>query len=252
MITRWKNFAGQIPWLGYFLAAIGGLVFAWRTWGLAHRLTTMILDESMYIFKGYLFVTGKYAAYQDYGPLTNHMPLAFIVPGFIQKIFGPGMETARVFAFIVGLVMLVGFWFAAYRTGGKWVAALIVWVLVLTPTWQEVFSQGLTQGLVNALVAWGFVFLLGVERETWQLGLSAGLFALGVMTRINLLPIFGVVMIYIFWQHGWRKGLVAAAVGAVVAFGITAFFWPDILKFLTGWIPEGVFGFVDPFRSPWS
>lgn len=252
MITRLKNFAGRFPGLAYALAAVGGLIYAWQTWSLAHSLTTMILDESMYIYKGYLFVTGEYAAYQDYGPLTNHMPLAFVVPGFIQSVFGPGMETARVFAFIVGLVMLAGYWLAVYRLGGKWWAALVVWIMALNPVWQEAFSQGLTQGMVNALIAWGLVFLLGENRKTWQLSLSAGLLALAVMTRINILPVFGLVLAYIFWQHGWRKGLAAAAAGALVGFGVAAFFWPGILKFLAGWIPEGLLGFVEPYRSPWS
>ncbi len=38
----------------------------------------------------------------------------------------------------------------------------------------------------------------------------------------------------------------------MVGVGITAIFWPDILKFLAGWIPEGMLGFVEPYRSPWS
>ncbi len=100
----------------------------------------------MYVYKGWLFVTGQYPAYQDYGPLTNHMPLAFIIPGIIQKIFGPGMATARVFAFITGLVMLAGFWLAFTRLGGKWWGTFIIWVLALSPIWQVCLQPGADPG----------------------------------------------------------------------------------------------------------
>ena len=242
----------RVPWLAYALAGLGALIYALQTWRLAYRLTTMILDESMYVYKGWLFVSGRYGAYQDFGPLTNHMPLSFIIPGWVQAAFGPGMETARVFAFIVGLVMLAGFWMAAFRLGGKWWGAAMVWILVLTPAWQQVFSQGLTQGLVNALLTWGLVLLIGKERKGWQLALSAAILALAVMVRVNMLPVLGLVVLYVFWQHGWRKGLAAAAGGALVGVTVLALFWPDVLKFLAGWIPEGLLGFVEPYRSPWS
>lgn len=251
MIRRMTEYLSTRPWIATGLAVIGGLVYAWRTWVLAHRLTTMILDESMYVYKGYLFVSGQYAAYQDYGPLTNHMPLSFIIPGFVQTLFGLGMGTARVFSFFVGLVMLTGIWLAVYRLSGKWWAAGVVWIFALNPVWQEVFSQALTQGLVNAFVIWGFVLLIGKERKYWQLALSGGLMALAVMTRINILPMLALAVVYVFWQHGWRKGLAAAVSGLIVGLVVIAFFWPEVLKFLAGWIPEGLLGFVEPFRSPW-
>ncbi|MFN2143850.1 MAG: ArnT family glycosyltransferase [Anaerolineales bacterium] len=251
-MNRLKVFLHKYPWLAHALTGIGALWYAVHTWWLSRHLTTMILDESMYVYKGWLFVTGQYAAYQDYGPLTNHMPLAFIIPGIIQRIFGPGMATARAFAFITGLVMLAGLWLAFTRLGGKWWGTFIIWVLALSPAWQSVFSQGLTQGLVNAFIAWGVVLLIGEERSNLQLFFSGALFSLAVMTRINTLPILGLILLYVFWQHGWRKGLIAAAGGLAVSVIVLAVFWPGVLKFISGWIPEGLLGFVEPYRSPWS
>ncbi|MBN2044941.1 MAG: hypothetical protein JW757_07985 [Anaerolineales bacterium] len=242
----------KYPWLAYLLSLIAAGWYAYRTWLFSQRLTTMILDESMYVYKGYLFAIGKYSAYQDYGPLTNHMPLSFIIPGFVQRVFGPGMQTARVFAFAVGLVMLAGFWLAFERLGGEWWGTFIVWVLALSTAWQEVFSQGLSQGLVNAFIAWGFAFMFGKAHSKRQMGLAGGLFALAAMTRINTLPVLILMVVYIFWQHGWRKGLTSLFGSALVIVVVGAFFWPDILKFIAGWIPEGWVGFVEPYRSPWS
>ncbi|HAY84421.1 MAG TPA: hypothetical protein DCY42_05715, partial [Chloroflexi bacterium] len=242
----------QVAWLPFVVAGLGGVIYALKTWKMAHSLATMILDESMYIYKGYLFAIGKYAPYQDYGPLTNHMPLSFMIPGYIQAWFGPGMETARVFAFLVGLVMLVGMWLAFTRAGGRWWGAVVVWIFVFTPAWQEVYSQGLTQGLVNVFIAWAFVLLLGEERRNWQLIGAAILMVLAVMTRVNTLPILGLMILYIYWQHGWKKGLTATLVAALVGVVILSFFWPDVLKFVSGWIPEGWFEYVELYRSPWQ
>ena len=251
-MKRIKHAIEQAVWLPFVITGIGGLIYGLKTWRMAHSLATLILDESMYIYKGYLFAIGRYAPYQDYGPLTNHMPLSFMIPGFIQSWFGPGMETARVFAFLVGLVMLAGMWLAFYRVGGRWWAAVVVWIFVFTPAWQEVFSQGLTQGLVNTFIAWAFVLLLGEERRNWQLVGAAFLMVLAVMTRVNTLPILGLILIYIYWQHGWKKGGVATVVAVLSGVFILSFFWPDVLKFLSGWIPKGLIGFVEPYRSPWK
>jgi hypothetical protein len=251
-MKRISNFLQKYPWLAHVVALIGAGWYAFQTWTMAHSLTTMILDESMYVYKGYLFAIGKYTPYQDYGLLTNHMPLSFIIPGYVQRIFGPGMLTARVFAFIVSLVMLAGFWLVFKRLGGNWWGAFIVGVFALNPAWQEVFSQSLTQGLVNAFIAWGLVLLIGDKRTKLQMAFAGGLFALAVMTRINTLPILALMVVYAFWQHGWRKGLSAAFGGLLVGTVVLAMFWPGVLKFMSTWIPEGWLAFVDPYRSPWS
>ncbi len=242
----------RVTWLADAVAGAGTLVYAVLSWQMSRTLTTLILDESMYIVKGYFFAIGRYAPYQDYGPLTNHMPLAFMIPGYIQAWFGPGMDTARVFAFLVGLVMLAGVWLAFKRLGGRWWAALAVWAFALNPAWMEVFSQGLSQGIVNAFIVWAFVLLLSKQPKTWQLAAASALAALSVMTRINMLPIFGLLVLYIFWQHGWKKGLAAALAGLLVCALVLGSFWPGVLKFISGWVPEGLFGFIEPYRSPWS
>ena len=239
-------------WLPFALGAAGFLLYAYLSWHMSRRLATLILDESMYVYKGYLFSIGKYVPYQDYGPSTNHMPLAFMIPGMVQAWFGPGLATARAFAFFTGLVMLAGLWLAFYRLGGSWWAAGVVWLYVLSPYWQEIFSQGLTQGIVNAFLAWSFVLLIGKERRTWQLILAVILGVLATLTRINIAPVVALMVVYIFWQHGWKKGGWVVLAGALVGVGVLALFWPGVLKFISGWLPEDVFGFVEPFRSPWS
>ncbi len=113
----------KTPWLAEAAAALLGLVYA--GWGLFFAHTSnSLLDEGAYLYKGFLFVTGRYWPYQDYGPWTNHMPLSFLIPGAIQALFEPGLRTGRYFMVVVGLVMLAGDLAVGQTLWGKMVGAL--------------------------------------------------------------------------------------------------------------------------------
>jgi hypothetical protein len=117
-------------WLADILALIGGSAYFIQSWIYAHTQES-ILDEGAYLVKGYLFATGKYRPFQDYGPLTNHMPLSFLIPGWIQVLFQPGLRTGRYFSVILGVLMLAGIWIVSCRLGNEWWAALLIWLIVI-------------------------------------------------------------------------------------------------------------------------
>lgn len=93
---RWKTSIGK-PWYANLLSLLGGLVYLIQSWMYA-KMQTSLLDEGAYLYKGYLFAIGKYWPYQEYGPWTNHMPLSFLIPGYVQTVFGPGLRTGRYLA----------------------------------------------------------------------------------------------------------------------------------------------------------
>jgi hypothetical protein len=119
-----------VPWLADILAAIGGIIYFAQSWTFAHTQVS-ILDEGAYLLKGYLFATGKYWPFQDYGPWTNHMPLSFLIPGWVQVLFGPGLRTGRYFAIALGAVMLIGVWLVSRRFGNRWWSAALIWFLAV-------------------------------------------------------------------------------------------------------------------------
>ena len=92
-VVWWKRLISG-PFLANGLAFVGGIYYLLQSWGYAHTQTS-VLDEGAYLVKGYLFVLGKYWPYQDYGFWSNHMPLGFLIPGYIQAIFGPGLKHIR-------------------------------------------------------------------------------------------------------------------------------------------------------------
>ena len=183
-IRRWL----QTPWLAEALAGIGGLWYTLQLWGFAH-LQESVLDEGAYLYKGYLFASGQYIPYQPYGPWTNHTPLAFLIPGAIQLVFGPGIRTARYASIVMAVLMLLGVWILARRFGNRWWAAAAVWALALNPAMLKAYSTAVSQGLVACMLVWTLVLVMGERRPLWQIVLGSGLAGLMVMTRINMLPV---------------------------------------------------------------
>ncbi len=243
-IRRWL----QTPWLAEALAGIGGLWYTLQLWGFAH-LQESVLDEGAYLYKGYLFASGQYIPYQPYGPWTNHTPLAFLIPGAIQLLFGPGIRTARYASIVMAVLMLLGVWILARRFGNRWWAAAAVWALALNPAMLKAYSTAVSQGLVACMLVWTLVLVMGERRPLWQIVLGSGLAGLMVMTRINMLPVLPLLVLYIFWQHGWKTAMFSTVtLGAVVVFW-HALYWPDILQ-VWARLPRAWTPFLNDWRLP--
>jgi hypothetical protein len=218
-------------WAAEALALLGLAIYCIQSVAFAYN-TVSNLDEGAYLLKGYLFATGEYHPFEP-GISTNKPPLAFQIPGYAQLLFGPGLRTGRYLAAFLGIMAVIGTWYAAQRIGGRWLAAWAVWVLAASPMVIKFYS-GSTQSLIACLLAWSLAFSLGENRSFWQLTL-AGLFAgLTLLIRPNIVPILPLLIIYAFWQHGWKAwGLMAAGV-IVVAWNFYAY-WPQIFQ-IWSWV----------------
>lgn len=241
----------KLPWLPDALSGAGIFVFLLQ---LVYYANTQLsrLDEGLYQVKGYYFAIGKYLPFEPYGPLTNHMPLSFIIPGYVQAWFGPGIRTGRYFAVVLAIGISVVLWLTARRLGGTWWGAAAVWMLTLNVANARVFSLGISQVLVAFFLGWAMYFGLGQERKRWQLILSAIFAALTLMTRINLAPVLPLLMLYFWWQHGFKEAFLAGLAAFMVIVGVHALYWPGILKMWAYWIPEGTFAFLDGYYAPWQ
>jgi len=238
-----------MPGLAEILSALGGFIYLAQMWFYTHTQISN-LDEGNYLYKGYLFATGQYWPYQDYGPRTNHMPLSFLIPGYVQKWFGPGLRTGRYLAWFLGLLLLVGVWFLFRRIGGRWWTAGVIFALALNPAGIKMNSMLTSQVQINCLVVWVLVLALGGKRPQWQVVLGAVLAGLALLTRLNLAPLLPLLLLYILWEHGWRTAL-SAALGSGLVVGVGhAIFWPGILRMWASWLPEGLTPFLNEFRAP--
>ena len=238
----------SIPWLPAFLTVAGFLAYVLRALEIA-RTKTSFLDEGLYLYKGFLFATGQQVPFADYGVWTNHAILSFLIPGYIQKWFGPGLETGRTFMILLSLFTLLGLWVFARRWGNAWWAVGAVWVMALNPAEIKIHTLAISEGLVAALLVWIVVLVVGGERPLWQVLLGAALTAPLVLTRENMALVPPVLFFYIFWQHGWRAGLLAMLCAGILFLLGNAFYFPDNLKFWAMRVPDP-FSFLRAWQMP--
>jgi hypothetical protein len=196
-----------------------------------------------------MFARGDYYPFQEYTFWTNKAPLAFLIPGYIQLWFGPGLREARYFAMLVGILMVIGVWITARRLAGKGWAALAVWVLALSVAQISIYSEALSQVLIACMLAWMFVLTLGENRPLWQLVLGSALAVLIVMTRQNMAVVPALLVGYIFWQYGTKAGWWTLGTSAVLFIAFHLFYWPGILQIWAPWVPRSITPFLDPFRG---
>ncbi|MFQ5615520.1 MAG: hypothetical protein ACE5GO_03565 [Anaerolineales bacterium] len=248
------------PWIARGAALLGGIIYFLHALFYAHTQES-VLDEGAYLLKGLWFVTGKYQPFQDYGPLTNHMPLSFIFHGFVQDWFGPGLRAGRYFAIALSVWMLAGLWLLIRRATAdknhpppsvrsEWWAALAVWAVAINPATARIYSLATTQAMIACMLVWVLVLAIGEDRPLWQIAAGAALAGVMILTRLNLAPVLVLLIPYVFWQHGWRAGRWAALAGVFTLLTGHAIFWPGILKIWAYWIPTGLSPFLAPWRQP--
>src|SRR6266540_4362083 len=241
------NQTKKIPYFIEIITVVGVIFYIAQSWYFANSLDS-IGDEGSYLYKGYMFARGDYYPFQEYTFWTNKAPLAFLIPGYIQLWFGPGLSVARYFAILLSILMLIGVWLTARRLGGKNWAAVAVWVFALSFAQISVYSEAVSQGLVACMMAWMFFLTLGGDRPFWQLILGSALSILIVMTRQNMAVVPALLVAYIFWEYGKKAGSWALAACAILFIGFHLLYWPGILQIWAPWLPSSLTPFLDNFR----
>jgi hypothetical protein len=239
----------SLPWLPAFLTIAGFIAYIFRAIEIA-RTKTSFLDEGLYLYKGYLFANGSQTPFADYGVWTNHAILSFLIPGYIQKWFGPGLETGRYFMIFLSLFTLLGLWVFAKRWGNAWWATGVVWAMALNPAEIKIHTLAISEGMVAAMLVWIILLVAGEKRPLWQILLSAALTAPLVLTRENMAFVPPILFIYIFWQHGWKAGLLAMLCAGMLFLAGNAFYFPNNFKFWAIRVPDFPFSFLRAWKMP--
>ncbi len=238
-MSRLTAFFRARPFLADYLSLAGIFVYAGVMWHFVH-VQFSVVDEGLYLYKGWLLASGTYIPFQDNGLWMNQMPLAYLIPGSAQIFFGPGLVTGRMFSFALGMLSIFGWWLTARRLGGRWAALGVVWAMALNPAAARMSALAASQGLVAALLAWTMFFALGSDRKWWQLFLGGLLAGTVVMVRINLLlllPLLGLYVLFSKPKLRWG-GFFFVLAGMLIIFGgIHALYWPNILRLWARWLP---------------
>jgi len=238
----------SIPWIAEVIAFLGGILYLFQAIKFA-SMQISILDEGAYLYKGYLFATGQTTPFQDFGAWGNHMPFSFLIPGYIQAIFGPGLRTGRYFSIALALFILIGLWIVSRRLGGRWWAMGAVWAFALNPMFSRFYSGAYSQVLIACLLIWIMVLILNERMIPWQIGLGSTLAGISVLTRMNMVLVLPLLIGYIFWQHGKRAGLLASTTAILTVIIGHALFWPGIMYLWASWLPPSLTPFLDAWRG---
>lgn len=252
LVTHLSDFLEKMrkqSWLPYALALLAGVLYFFNAHHLAHT-TTSFLDEGLYVYKGWLFATDIYQPFQEYGVWTNHMPLSFLIPGYVQKWFGAGLRTARYFMIFLGLLSQLGLWIVVRRWSNLWWATGAVLFFALNTASIKLYTLAISQGIIACMFMWTLVFTLDRKPRLWRIFAGTALAGLMISTRLNMSFVLPLVLLYIFWQFGFKKGLYATGVGILSVLVVQAFFYPGIMSFWGSWLPKSLTPFLDAFRTP--
>jgi hypothetical protein len=243
------GFLQSNTWIADLFVILLVLVYVLISIQFAHNRES-VLDEGAYLYKGFLYTTGKYRIYQDDGPWSNHMPLSFLVPGYVQLIFGPGLLSGRYFSIFLAVLVITGMVVLAKRWANTWWGPLIVLPFLLNPSIIKMYSIATSQVLAACMMVWALVFTLGSDRKKWQIAIGVILAALLGMTRINLLPLVFLLVPYIFWEHGRKAGYLSIFCVLFTLAIVHSIFFPGILKLWAYWLPRELSPFLDSWRLP--
>lgn len=224
--TVW--FKDKTRFLAAALLVLGLFVYACLSLYYAHHMT-VIFDEGSYLLKGKWFLDGTYRLYEQQGPIANKMPLSFWVPGLSQVLFGEGIRSGRYFSILQSLLILAALWLTARRfSASPWIGVALVWACVLNQNWIMYYARPMSQVTTALFIVWGLYFLLGRERKSGEVITGFILAVCVVLTRQNMLPFLALAFLYVLWEHGWKKGGMAALAGGLVFLLVHIYYWPDI------------------------
>ena len=236
-------------WLAPMLTALGFLLYAIQAWAYA-LFQTSFVDEGGFLYIGYLYARGILRPFQDYGPPRWYPPLAYLIPGQIEKWFGASLLTGRLFSLLCGMGMLIPVWLIARRIGGRWWGVAILWSFVLTPITIQIYSLALSQALAACFLAWSLFFVLAEKCPLWQIVSGSVLAGLTIMTRQNLFPLIPLLIAYVLWQHG-KKAAWWSLAGCLIPIAIIhGIYWPNILQLWAVWLPARWTPFLNAYRFP--
>ncbi len=237
-----------IPKLSYILAGLAGVIYFFAALNLAHH-TTSFLDEGLYTYKGWLFATGKYTPFAEYSVWTNHMPLSFMIPGYVQKWFGAGLRTARYFMILLGLLTQLGLWIVVRRWSNRWWAAGVALAFALNPASIKLYTLSISQGMIAFMFVWMLVVVLDEKLPLWRILLGAVIASLMLSTRLNMAYVLPILLLYFWWEYGFKKAFLAGLAGLFGFLFVQGLFYPEILKFWAAWLPQSLTPFLDLYRN---
>lgn len=209
-------------------------VWALQTVFLAYALITDGDAEGVYLYHGYLAVTGQIGLYQD--EMTGHrVPLPYYVLGLSQVLFGPSLLAGRFVSAVLGLGAIVLLWRLAAKLGGDVAGTLTVLFAVTQSYLLGYFTWATFHSLIAFLLAAGLFVLLGTDWP-WKRVLATAFSTLLFFTRPLIAPLHPLALVFLLWRARGRAERLAIAATGTLPPAIFLAWDVNHLKLFT-WVP---------------
>lgn len=187
--------------------------------------------EGVYLYHGYLAVTGQISLYQD--EMTGHrVPLPYYVIGLSQVLWGPSLVAARAVSAAIGLGVLVLVWLLATRLGGELCGVLAALFAVTQAYLLGYFAWATFHSLISLLLLAGLYVLLATDLR-WRRVLAIGFCTLLFFTRPQIWPLHPLAFAFLAWEAESRRERWAITVVAAGPPAVFLLFDVHHLKLLT-------------------
>jgi 4-amino-4-deoxy-L-arabinose transferase-like glycosyltransferase len=210
----------RIRWAYVSTSAI---VAVWGLWLAFYNLAghPEVSDEQIYTSAGWAYVHGDFSANQE------HPPVAKLIMGAFQVVFGPGIPSARYAAatagVLTGLILWIGF--GAFVSKWTGLAAAAVWLLLPRgiPAYPRVDRLALLEPFMMLFATAALIcFLWWLNRPAWwkasAVGAALVLAAGSKESAAILVPVFALA--FVVWGAGRSRitSVAWAALGGAVIF----------------------------------
>jgi len=249
IIFAWLKSFNSIDWHTRFLSSnhlasyLKSLVLSHRFWLLLAILAFVLqagynlthvrtwFDEGNYAYKGYIAANGIYPMYKDGGPYFEYMPLAFLVPGVIQAVFGPDFIAGRLFSILCGTLAIVVTYLVGKRLASRRAGLISAWFVVGNLIILRYYTTISPYSWVSLFLMLSLLVLTSSMASPYR-ELGAVFFAaITFVTRQNMVVALGIIVLYGMIVQKRVSSMIIVALSAFVFPALfIAPYWPDLIN----------------------
>lgn len=181
------------------------------TYGIVFNHTD--IDETKYLFKGYLIASGEVSYYQAENFYYQHMPGVFLWFGGLQKLLGPSLLAGRIQSFFVGLLIVYFTFKLGQKIKNKLTGLLAIALLVCVPANILYYSTATPTPLIALLLILGMIALYSEKYF-----IASIVFAGTFLVKENFLYTLLFYIFFLFFRLWKKPKILITNVAGIMAF----------------------------------
>lgn len=188
-------------------------------------------DEGNYAFKGYIAVKRVYPMYQDGGPYFEYLPLAFLVPGVIQVLFGPSFIAGRLFSILCGTLAIAVTYWLGKKLYDRRAGVISVWFLAGSLIIMRYYTTISPYSWVSLFLMLSILALASSIASPYREISAIFLATVTFVTRQNMALALAIIVFYAIIVQKRISSMIAIAVCAFVFPALfIAPYWPELIN----------------------